>query len=300
MSPPFPLPFPAQLQERTQQATARARTSGALQPIATDLQVLTRDGVPFQVRVLGRAALKERARPPATATATAPTTEPARRSPFEDPEPDLVVGPLAPAHLCLLNKFPVVEQHLLVVTRAFEEQESALTEADFTALAACLGGLDGLAFYNAGRGAGASQRHKHLQLIPALGPPGRRAPLEVLLPTALSPGAVVEVPALPFRHALTGLSLAGEPPERAGAQLASAYRVLRSKLGFPGAEAPPYNLLATRDWMLLVPRSRAESGGVEVNAMGFAGSLLVRDAAGLAHVERLGPLAVLAEVGVPR
>ena len=54
-----------------------------------------------------------------------------------------------------------------------------------------------------------------------------------------------------------------------------AYESLRAALGMAHA-LPPYNLLATRDWMLLVPRSCAESHGINVNAMGFAGSLLVR------------------------
>ena len=44
-----------------------------------------------------------------------------------------------------------------------------------------MAGLDGLAFYNSGEVAGASQRHKHLQLIQPLGPDGLRAPMEALL-----------------------------------------------------------------------------------------------------------------------
>ena len=44
-------------------------------------------------------------------------------------------------------------------------------------------------------------------------------------------------------------------------------------------QSAPYNLLATRRWMLLVPRSRDCFDSVPVNALGFAGSLFVRDEA---------------------
>ena len=52
------------------------------------------------------------------------------------------------------------------MTRAFEEQTDLLNLEDFAALWFCLQEIDGLAFFNGGKIAGASQRHKHLQLIP--------------------------------------------------------------------------------------------------------------------------------------
>ena len=66
----------------------------------------------------------------------------------------------------LLNKYNVVPHHLLIITRHFESQESALTQADFQALWTCLAEYDSLGFYNSGESAGASQPHKHLQTVP--------------------------------------------------------------------------------------------------------------------------------------
>lgn len=60
----------------------------------------------------------------------------------------------------------------------------------------------------------------------------------------------------------------------------------------------PYNLLATREWMLLVPRSTECFHGISVNALGFAGALLVRDAEQLALLERHGPMTALRAVAV--
>ena len=58
-------------------------------------------------------------------------------------------------------------------------------------------------------------------------------------------------------------------------------------------QSAPYNLLVTRRWMLLVPRSAECVEGVSVNALGFAGSLFVRDAAQMEVIKRLGPMTVL-------
>lgn len=275
----------AALWSRTLAVTRHALETGALQPIATEARTVPVAGTAFQVRVLGKVALKERRRP-------APSSSSEPFNPFANPEPDLVLGDVPPAHVCLLNKFNVVEHHLLLVTRAFEPQDALLTLADFDALSTCLEGLDGLAFYNAGETAGASQRHKHLQLVPPLGPERLRAPVEALLPLLPGPGHVVAAESLPFAHLLAGLGPWGAPG--AGARMLAAYRLLREALGL--AERAPYNLLVTRDWMLLVPRCRAEHLGVNVNALGFAGSLLVRTPEQFDAVAALGPLELLRQV----
>nr|WP_277991256.1 ATP adenylyltransferase [Corallococcus macrosporus] len=276
---------PAALWPRTLAVTRHALETGALQPIATEARTLPIANTTFQVRVLGRVALKERKRP-------APPAGSEPFNPFANPEPDLVLGDVPPSHVCLLNKFNVVEHHLLLVTRAFESQDALLTLADFDALSTCLEGLDGLAFYNAGEMAGASQRHKHLQLVPPLGPDGKRAPVEALLPPLPGPGRVIAVEALPFAHLLAGLGPWGAPGQ--GERMLAAYRLLREAMGLE--EHSPYNLLVTRDWMLLVPRGRAEALGVNVNALGFAGSLLVRTPEQFDAVAALGPLELLRQV----
>jgi ATP adenylyltransferase len=284
LAPRRPLLRPEDLWPQTVHTTHQALATGALQPIATDCRTLEQHGVPFQVRVLGRAHLKDRPR------REQPRAEPF--NPFENPEPDLVVGDVSPTHVCLLNKFNVVEHHLLIVTRAFEEQESPLTAADFEALALCMAGLDGLAFYNSGELAGASQRHKHLQLTPPLGPEGLRAPLEKLLSRPPRRGHVTTLPVLGFAHAVAGLGPWETSPGEAPARMLEAYHALLDALGM-GRAPSPYNLLATREWMLVVPRSRAESLGINVNALGFAGSLLVKTREQLQELEALGPLELL-------
>ena len=51
----------------------------------------------------------------------------------------MFVADVSDTHLCLLNKFNVIEHHLLIVTRKFEHQETLLTVRDFQAVLAVPG-----------------------------------------------------------------------------------------------------------------------------------------------------------------
>jgi ATP adenylyltransferase len=222
--------------------------------------------------------------------------------PFLPYNPELFVADVSETHLCLLNKYNVLEHHLLIVTRCFEEQESALTLEDFEALWLCMAEGEGLGFYNAGLDAGASQPHKHLQLVSVpvgIGP--QRTPLEPLLDTARFDGPLGTVEALPFLHSVTRLDESSSPAgEGTAAAALETYRSMLSRVGID-AEAPcPYNLLATRDWMFVVPRTRGFFRGIEVNALGFSGTLLVRSLEQLAFLEREGPMTLLRNVAPER
>jgi len=280
------------LAEAIRRRSALALASGALLPLATSSHELAADGVVFLVRVLERVADKERVAAAARREA---------RNPFLPPEPELVVRELSPTHLALLNKFPVLEQHLLLVTRRYEAQERPLTRADFEAAWLGLGELDALVFYNSGAESGASQPHKHLQLVPLpLAPKLPALPAEPLFAEACRAAQPDRSRRLPFAHAGCRTDdLAGLPAERAAAATAARYRALLAELSLSATAPAPYNLLLTRRLLLLVPRRSPELAGLPVNALGYAGGLLVRDAAGLAHLARIGPLALLRDVGVP-
>ena len=271
--------------------TARTQSAlrcGALLPVPTERVRVEQDGIRFVVHLLASVARKHEAL----------RKQPEDFNPFLPYDPDLFVADLSPTHVALLNKYKVVDHHLLVVTREFEEQESLLTLEDFAALAVCMSAFDGLAFYNAGTVAGASQRHKHLQLVPLqLIPGGPSVPIDPALAAARFQGAVGAVPAFPFVHAFARLD------ELTADHLLDRYCLLCDAVGC--AADTPYNLLATRQWMLLVPR-RCEhwepapgARGISVNALGFAGSLLVRNQEQLQLVRECGPMEVLRHVAVP-
>ena len=166
-------------------------------------------------------------------------------------------------HVAVLNKFNVVEGHLLVITRAFEHQDGLLEWSDFDALWRCLAEYPALGFYNGGVIAGASQVHKHLQVVPLpLSAEGPALPFDSLLGRATEVDRVETVPGLPFRHAFVrfGDGLRHEPPGRFAAKALAWYQELLSgvdrtpRQGEIGPRTDPYNLLCTREWMIVVPR----------------------------------------------
>lgn len=275
-----------------------ALANGALQPIDTVESPLEDAGVRFVVRSVSSLVRKPRAGAGSAA------------NPFLPPEPELTVGALSATHVAVLNKFPVVDRHLLVVTRDFVDQETLLDRADFAALAACLRGVDGLAFYNGGREAGASQPHKHLQLVPLpIGDGPWGVPMEALFDAWVATGRAARLLRLPFANGFAPLDESAFVQADAADRLLELYRGMLAACALgadrdeaanePQRQAGPYNLLVTRRWMLLVPRSRERFGTISVNALGFAGSLFVRDDAELRALREAGPMRLLQAVARP-
>lgn len=97
--------------------------------------------------------------------------------PFSPPYvPDLFVGEIkdeldGDEYAILLNKFSVIPGHFLMVTKAFQPQNTPLTPPDLTQayllIRAARKSMPMFAFYNCGVNSGASQPHKHIQFIPA-------------------------------------------------------------------------------------------------------------------------------------
>lgn len=289
--------------------TAHALDCGALRPIETEQTIISDAGVDFLVRKVSSLTRKEQARNGAASTTSGTAQTNSARpasNPFLPHDPDLFVADVSNTHIALLNKFNVIDHHLLIVTRTFVPQEALLDLDDFEAWLACLAEIDGLGFYNGGAAAGASQPHKHLQLVPLpLGDANTPLPMETLLGTAPAGPGIVTVPALPFAHAFARLdSAAGTATARAALAL---YDTMRAALGIGATkgdgttqQSAPYNLLLTRRWMLLVPRSVESAAGISVNSLGFAGSFFVRDTEQMETLQRVGPMSVLAGVGLAR
>lgn len=281
--------------------TQQALENGSLRPIRTRQEFVEDAGVRFLVRVVSSLAVKDRSR----AQQRAGTRASPALSPFLPPESDLLVAEISDTHRAVLNKFNVIDHHLLIVTREFEDQDVLLTRADFEALWACMMEYSAMGFYNGGVAAGASQPHKHLQMIPLpLTADGPAIPVEPLLRNARTGDGPGIVPGLPFRHAFIGLGPdLPSAPGPASHTLLGHYHALLERSGpdtrngpGPPRHASPYNLLVTRDWMLLVPRSRECFAGVSVNALGFAGSLFVRNADQMQRIQAEGPMRVLQHV----
>ena len=285
-------------------STAHALECGALLSIPTNFEFVEQDGVKFLVRVLANLARKEQAKKKQEKQ-SAQTGKVKDFNPFLPYDKDLFVVDISPTHVCILNKYNVVEHHLLMITRAFEEQESLLTLQDFIAMWACLAQIDGLVFYNGGKIAGASQPHKHLQLIKLpLTSSGLDIPIAPLLETAKFEGSIGTLTGMPFLQVFVRFdpSLIDSPLKAAEVTL-KHYRESLQTIGLldedgvtSGKPKGAYNLLATREWMLIIPRAKEEFESISINSLGFAGSLFVRDEEQMQIIKNYGPMNMLARV----
>lgn len=288
-----------ELWQRVLIATRRGLASGALQHMPTNCETLAQDGVVFSVRVLSNITRKK------AITLEAKTRGSAVEDPFLPYDEALFVSELTETHLCLLNKFNVVDHHVLIVTRAFEEQRKLLTMEDFEALCLCMAEYESLGFYNGGPVAGASQSHKHLQLVPLPLFAVRSGTLvDELLPQVPRSGRAHPIAAFQFQHLLATFAPdVWSTPFKAAEVAFRLYRESLRRLGLLGSggrQKKPYNLLLSRKWMLVVPRSQECFGTISVNALGFAGALLVRNTEELELLRAAGPMTALQHVGIPR
>jgi len=286
------------------ETTEHAIAVGALLPIPTHYVFIEDSGILFFVRILSSLSLKDEAR----IKQQADTERGKNVNPFLPPEKDLIVADISDTHIAILNKFNVVEHHLLIVTRDYEDQNTLLTLADFEALWMCMSEYESLGFYNGGREAGASQQHKHLQVVPLpLVPEGPAIPIGPLLPQTLIHG-IQTISGLPFQHAFVRLRRGLEHlPYDAARETVELYSAMLASVGMtppsssrPQHQSKPYCLLITPDWMLLVPRSREFFDGISLNSLAFAGSLFVRDEQQLKRLKSAGLMNVLKGVAIPR
>jgi ATP adenylyltransferase len=293
---------PGTLWQSIIRTTEHALRSGALVPLSTSERFIEDSGVRFVVRVWeGLRRKKEAQQQEAAGLSGKPV------NPFLPPDPDLTVAEVSDTHLALLNKFNVVEHHLLIVTKRFEDQDTLLTVDDIKALWTSLAEYNSLGFYNGGREAGASQQHKHLQVVPLpLASKGPRIPLEPLFTAAPRTG-ITTLPALPFNHVFVRLDTeltasSADAPLVIHGLYAGLLRALGMQTPDPGLlslASAPYCLLLTREWMLLVPRSREHFEDISLNSLAFAGSLFVQNEAQFRRLESFGPMNALKSVTLP-
>jgi ATP adenylyltransferase len=277
------------LWSRTIEQTEIAKNLGALHSIPTEYEIIENNGIPFIVRILTNLIRKEKAK----------QEKPKDFNPFLPYEKELFVADISDTHLCLLNKYNVVDHHLLLVTREFEHQKNLLNLADFIALAACLQQINGLAFYNGGKTAGASVKHKHLQIVPlSLVQSQENLPIEVIINNSTQETRAV----FDFIHSFQKLELDWYKfPEKIGEKLFKKYQKSLKNLNIyqkkSGKQSFPYNLLITRNWMLMIPRSQEKYHTISINSLGFSGALLVKNSTELELVKNIQPLSILRQVG---
>jgi len=266
---------------RARDVAASALQQGALVPLQTrELQL---PGLlPFQLRQLVSAV-------PRHLREAGP-----RPNPFLPWDRPLQVEHLASGHVLLLNKYPVQGEHMLLITDQWKPQDGWISPADWEAVMTVSADTGGLWFFNSHATAGASQPHRHLQLLPRrIGQSS--CPLAPLLQAQLLEAA----PRWSWSYRLCRRGQEGY-----GADLKVLYHELaRSlQLGDPDRDPRPrhpYNLLFDDDWFLIVRRRREHGAGFSVNGLGFAGYLLCTASSDLDWLRQHGPWTLLESVAEP-
>ena len=275
----------ARLHQLALERSTAAIACGALVPLQTDRVALERCA-PFVIRRL----LSE----------TPKHLRPAgpKPNPFLPWDRQLQVEAIGDSHLVLLNKYPVQRGHLLLITQRWQPQAGWLDPSDWQALARVEADTSGLWFFNSCAAAGASQPHRHLQLLPRLAG-------ELSCPLAPSLEAQLAGQAQPWGWAYRLSPRNASGTADAAAELEQIYRrhCRELELGEPQGEpvpSRPYNLLLTPNWMLTVQRSQEHWAGFSINALGFAGYLLITAESDQRWLAEHGPWALLQAVAAPR
>ncbi|RKP26510.1 HIT-like domain-containing protein [Syncephalis pseudoplumigaleata] len=273
-----------------------ALASGALVFTQTTTEVLYQDGVAFNVRLAPSLASKPTGNTEAVGVQRAPPS-----NPFLPYDRALLVEELK-EHVVLLNKYCVIPGHIILATKAFVPQTNPPDVADFTAVWYCMRRAQTrpfITFYNCGKESGASQPHKHLQLLPMESDDINSPPIFKLIEQVPShPDVPFRVPEFKFVHACAHLSLdttviapdaaTGTPqtPEQhdaaTGRALHRTFLSLANAVNLNLGAVPEddafqsYNLILTRHFMLLVPRKHESVQSVPVNSLGLAGLFLAK------------------------
>ncbi len=266
---------------RASQVSQEALRRGALVPLATE-EILDPRLAPFRLRTLDGL-------PPRHLREWGP-----RPNPFLPWEPLLQVDQLEEGHVVLLNKYPVQSCHLLVISGEWKPQQGWLEGTDWRAVARVAADTGGLWFFNSSALAGASQPHRHLQLLPRQGDEPS-CPLAELIAQQLRQ----EQAPWPWAYRLS----ARQDPI-GGLDLAELYACHCRDLGLGEPwlhDQPlhPYNLIFDDSWFLTVRRLREHCAGFSVNGLGFAGYLLGTHRSDLNWLQQKGPWALLEAVAAP-
>ena len=267
------------------QRSQEALENGALRPLSTDIETWAGSGDGgFEIRHLVGA-------PPRHLRAAGP-----KPNPFRPWDQRLELTRVGREHVLILNKYPVQLGHMLLISQSWQPQMGWLSLVDWTAVCQVNQDTGGLWFFNSGPQAGASQPHRHLQLLPRK-QGDRLCPRDAWFQQHL----LDATSSRPMDSLERSISIKPLPLTWSGSVLLEVYLDLcqHSGLGSPQRnEKPlaPYNLLISAGWMALIKRSCDEVHGYSVNALGFAGYLLSTERSNRTWLEAHGPEALLKKV----
>eukprot|EP01024_Parvocaulis_polyphysoides_P068045 TRINITY_DN8242_c0_g2_i2.p1 TRINITY_DN8242_c0_g2~~TRINITY_DN8242_c0_g2_i2.p1 ORF type:complete len:390 (+),score=44.92 TRINITY_DN8242_c0_g2_i2:581-1750(+) len=228
-------------------------------------------------------------------------------NPFLPYDERLWIQHLSQTHTLLMNKFYIADHHVIVATRDFQKQTDPLNSKDLEAVFRVLKaypGAGGLGFFNCGQYSGYSQPHKHVQVVPMpfddeSPQENRGTPFDAILEATLQGvevNEVVPVSKLPFQAFCTRIQ-----ENSSGDSLEKKFEDLLQNVKSKSAKGNDlsFNLLFTKKWMMMVPRSAETHGPCSFNALGYAGTLVAKSDEDFQYVKSKGPMQILTELSFP-
>ncbi len=217
-------------------------------------------------------------------------------NPFIPWDKPLEIKSLSDKHVLILNKYPVQLGHMLLITKQWKPQNGWLDKDDFKELVNIEKDTNGLWFFNSSKEAGASQPHRHIQLL-------RRAENEIICPRE----EWFKSRANKNIDSSSNMSKSISINTRRSAStddLYEAYKSLCIRMNIGNLDSDstpliPYNLLITKKWIAIIRRLKEKAYGFNINALGFAGYFLGKKNSDIDLLTREGPERILNEVVSP-
>ena len=207
-------------------------------------------------------------------------------NPFKPWDKILEIDSIGNGHQLILNKYPVQLGHVLLITNEWKEQNGWLDIKDWEAIKEVNKDTSGLWFFNSGPLAGASQPHRHIQLL-------RRDPSELSCPREKW---ILALNNLNYKNEKFSKNIILKKFSKSlnEENIYEIYKDLSYNLGLGDPRNDkkpkyPYNLIFTDRWMIIIKRKTDNLFGISINALGFAGYILVTENSDIKYLRELGP-----------
>ena len=209
-----------------------------------------------------------------------------KQNPFCPWEKILEIDKIGHNHQLILNKYPVQKGHILLITNNWKPQNGWLDISDWEAIQKVNKDTSGLWFFNSSPIAGASQPHRHIQLLrrsnDEISCPREKWFLEMKSDQDIYSKLKKNIIVSKFNFLENSISLF------------ELYLEISMKLGLgnPLTDKKPrhaYNLLITNKWIAIIRRTNDNIHGFSINGLGFAGYLLVTEKSDVNYLKKFGP-----------
>jgi len=285
------------LVNQIRQKVTQATLSGDLKTLYSDRYTISDGSLEYSVNVKRATVTSER---PMNLTPGLPP-----KDPFMPPHEQDWNSRYSNDYTLLLNKFNVMNNHVLIITKHFESQFAPLSGSCLQVMHEVVVDADGFGFYNAGKEAGPSQSHRHMQVVTRA---DNALPFYDLI-TESSKKSEIGVPfsseQFKFRHSICQIAQETADP----ASFLSWYNAClkhSSLLPVPmigdrvdlNGPINPHNVLMGINWLMVVPRTLADLHEIPGNGLNFIGSFYIRNQSQFETLKTISPMNVLIQLGV--